>query len=415
MSIYYVRTDGNNGNTGLVNSAASPNGAFRSVQKGIDVMVAGDTCNVVSGTYLASDVSGGTQLTNVVGNVSSAKASGTALAPITLKSLVTGAVRLTVPSIAGVQNSGIVISRPYWIIDGFEISGGASTDIGAAHHGVDVTTGSDNSIIRHNLLHHIGNVCTDTIFGEEGIYANGGSNVTIDGNTFHDIGRNFSHTFDPTSFCNTTVEAATHNHDHGIYTDVSATNVLIINNLFYNTLHGWGVQIKGNSSAKVYNNTFYGANPNNTYPGQLVFDNGTHSNTDIANNIAYQPGGYTPGFIFYFDTAGPYSNVTVRNNLVYQGVLTALNLTGNAQPAGVTASGNIVNATNPNLVDPVNHDFRLQASSASALNAGLTLVQVTADFLGVARPQGAGYDIGAYEFSSTDTTPPAAPINLRIV
>jgi hypothetical protein len=48
------------------------------------------------------------------------------------------------------------------------------------------------------------------------------------------------------------------------------------------------------------------------------------------------------------------------------------------------------------FVDPDNYDFTLKVGS-SARNAGATVASVTTDLLGVPRPQGTAYDIGALE------------------
>jgi hypothetical protein len=53
-------------------------------------------------------------------------------------------------------------------------------------------------------------------------------------------------------------------------------------------------------------------------------------------------------------------------------------------------------STNPRLVNPP-ADFHLQSNSP-AINAGQTLPSVTVDFEGTTRPQGLGYDIGAFEY-----------------
>ena len=51
----------------------------------------------------------------------------------------------------------------------------------------------------------------------------------------------------------------------------------------------------------------------------------------------------------------------------------------------------------PKFVDPANDDYHLQLGSP-AVDAG-TNSSVTADMDGIHRPQGTGYDIGAYEFA----------------
>lgn len=58
-------------------------------------------------------------------------------------------------------------------------------------------------------------------------------------------------------------------------------------------------------------------------------------------------------------------------------------------------------------------DFRLKSGSP-AIDTGFTLAEVTTDFLGVPRPQGPKYDIGAYEYSVDTDQPPAAPTGLQI-
>jgi hypothetical protein len=60
-----------------------------------------------------------------------------------------------------------------------------------------------------------------------------------------------------------------------------------------------------------------------------------------------------------------------------------------------TATGQDANSiiSNPLL----RSDYGLQASSP-AKDAGTSLSQVTNDYLGVSRPQGSGYDMGAFEY-----------------
>src|SRR5947209_5569174 len=55
---------------------------------------------------------------------------------------------------------------------------------------------------------------------------------------------------------------------------------------------------------------------------------------------------------------------------------------------------------NPQFVNFAGRDFHLQSTSP-LINRGTTDPQVTNDYDGVARPQGSGYDIGTFEYSST--------------
>ena len=65
----------------------------------------------------------------------------------------------------------------------------------------------------------------------------------------------------------------------------------------------------------------------------------------------------------------------------------------------------------PGFVDAGNRDFRL-GSNSRAIDAGLSLADVTNDRLGASRPQGNGYDIGVYESGGSSGgggSPPVTP------
>ena len=69
------------------------------------------------------------------------------------------------------------------------------------------------------------------------------------------------------------------------------------------------------------------------------------------------------------------------------------------------------------FINAAGDDYRL-SSTSTAIDAGVALAGVTSDRLGVARPQGGGYDVGAFERvnSTADVTPPVvvppAPITV---
>ena len=62
------------------------------------------------------------------------------------------------------------------------------------------------------------------------------------------------------------------------------------------------------------------------------------------------------------------------------------------------------------FVNAAGHEYRL-ASGAGAIDSGEAIADVTIDRIGVARPQGQGYDVGAYERTdgSPNPTPPPPP------
>jgi parallel beta-helix repeat protein len=68
------------------------------------------------------------------------------------------------------------------------------------------------------------------------------------------------------------------------------------------------------------------------------------------------------------------------------------------QAACATCTGNV--SGDPLFTNAGSEDFTLQAGS-SAINVGLTIGTITTDFAGTTRPQGAAYEIGAYEFTES--------------
>jgi hypothetical protein len=65
------------------------------------------------------------------------------------------------------------------------------------------------------------------------------------------------------------------------------------------------------------------------------------------------------------------------------------------------------------FVNAASYDFHLQAGSP-AIDAGLTISQIVNDCDGTLRLQGARYDIGAYEYTSSPIPMTPPPRNLRI-
>jgi len=254
------------------------------------------------------------------------------------------------------------ISTNYVRVEGFEMKG-------SNHYGVDPSTGTHDIQIAGNNIHDVGRYCESSGIGLSAIDAYS-DNLIIEGNWVHDIGRFAA----GENGCQPGNDYWM-NHDHGVYNG-QGTNVIIRNNVFYNITRGWGIQRYGSSVDQLYivNNTFAFPNPNRD--GQIILAAST-TNLVIENNIFYLPG----------------QNIGISGTV--SGALIDHNLSTGAVGGGGIGS-NIEN-TDPIFVNPSALDFRLQASSP-AINAGIALSIVLNDFFGTPRPQGAGYDIGAYEF-----------------
>jgi hypothetical protein len=156
-------------------------------------------------------------------------------------------------------------------------------------------------------------------------------------------------------------------------------DIVICNNEF-RAATSWGVDaFNGIRDVKVYNNLFLDVTG---YP--VGINQGASG--EVKNNIFYN----SPGW----DSATP-ASIGTKNIWYTPG-----------RSLGGRFSGDIVNV-DPLFVNVGNSDFHLRAGSP-AIDTGVSLTAVPVDMDGKARPQGAGWDIGPYEFgaSAPDTNAP---------
>lgn len=152
----------------------------------------------------------------------------------------------------------------------------------------------------------------------------------------------------------------------------TAKNVSVVNNLFYrtNTFNTQdAIQVENSlnrvgDNVTIYNNMFIGCG-----------DNNLHGWYEVAPGVAYAAD-YN-----YVAKSGSYGPMT-----------------GFGEPNGI-------NGGNPLFFNPTLHDFRT-ATGSPAIDKGKQLSSVPNDLAGVARPQGTRWDIGPYEFLSTQSIPP---------
>jgi len=166
-----------------------------------------------------------------------------------------------------------------------------------------------------------------------------------------------------------------------------ATNITIRNNIVVihrGTETGGG----GCSHLKVMNNVFVGSlNYTGGWPGGVMLERAP--NSIVRNNIIFNQVNQA-----IYLTGTTFDGLDIGNNLVYN--------SDGSTPSAYTYTNwsSDLWGVNPLFVDPDNGDYHLQAGSP-AIDAGYDLTgMVTDDYEGNPRPQGAGYDIGAYETSS---------------
>ncbi len=347
----YVATTGSD-STGN-GSSSSP---WQTIQHAADNASAGDVVCVADGTY--SSCSTGSSIAYV-------SHSGSSGNPITFESQNKWGAKLTG---TGSCQYGFQLYGSYINVKDFDISGFA---VDAGGQGIILAGGSNHTITGNNI-HNIANYNSTSGYGMNGIYVYQNSSYdTVDGNVFHDIGRTGSFTYWA---------------DHGIYSD-GASNQTYENNVFYNITHGWGVQIGSHAQSNmlVINNTFDIANPNAT--GDIVMES-VCTNCRIANNIFYNPS--TACISNYSSLSG--GSYTIDDNDCTLGTLVS--------PSGTfytTSNNHLSLSTSGLMLSPSSHDYHLVGGSP-AIDVGSSTNAPNHDYDGVARPQGGGYDIGAYEY-----------------
>src|SRR5437870_323841 len=151
------------------------------------------------------------------------------------------------------------------------------------------------------------------------------------------------------------------------------------------------------AAVQISNNTLYdcGARRSLDSGGMTTGTNGAIA-VAMKNNIFFLLPGET-----YFTTSSNAANVTGSNNLFFGAAAGPKFLTGN------------VNA-DPKFANTGTLNLRLLPGSP-AIDAGINS-GINTDFDGVARPKGAAFDIGAFEFPGPTTAQqPNPPANLRAV
>lgn len=169
-------------------------------------------------------------------------------------------------------------------------------------------------------------------------------------------------------------------------------HIYIYSNIFRTGIYNiYSVFQVGHSSQNQFNSN----NLKNVYIINNIFCSVTTSNIDMAqiNKISYEEGSFFVNNNAYYRTAGTL-RITWNGTSYYT--------------SSPTYWGNNPIFTNPMFINNVNQggDFHLQTTSP-CIDIGDDTIVPSFDFDRVSRPQGSGYDIGAYEFvSEFDTNPP---------
>ena len=400
--------------------------AYNTIQKGVDVLVAGDTLHLRAGTYRAGRVQVGSD--------------GTQAAPVTIQSYLNETVNLKPPTPGcDVWNPACgpffqMFAANWVIFDGLNFDGEFTSNcpLGSACEQLPNRTGysSHMGIFSHGL----GSNITVSNCEFQG-FAHAGLKGDIDGwlieyNHFHDIGLS--------------------RYDHAFYSVAGSSGTFRYNRI--NGIAGYGVHSFSNGANSqgawdVYYNIFrnYGTDPGNfdaacivsvssdlTFVGNVCDDgsqgvfafNNNLDNWYVANNIIMNQ-----SFYDIFLTGSNLTNSTFINNYY-----SAQGLFG-PHPicSGCAAASAAFDDIPPNLTGTVPtfvvatptawHEYRSAAGSI-VIDAGVTLSSVFGTALDPTdttwppslvnqSTNGSGWEIGPFVHLGSPVIPPSAPQNLR--
>jgi len=176
----------------------------------------------------------------------------------------------------------------------------------------------------------------------------------------------------------------------GVYNSGTVTNCTVYGNSSPGNWYGGG-GIYNDSYGMVTNCTVYGNSATND-GGGIYNSSGTVTNCTVYGNRATNYGG------------GIFNSGTVTNCIAWGNNTDIENSGGEVKYScfggGTSGEGNI--AVDPMFVnvsgdDPTKWDLRLQPNSP-CIDKGTSEGAPDYDILGVKRPQGSGYDMGAYEY-----------------
>jgi parallel beta-helix repeat protein len=189
------------------------------------------------------------------------------------------------------------------------------------------------------------------------------------------------------------------------------TNYLIEGNRIFNGT-GFGIALLGQNGTVVRNNIIYNmATSGIGLYGDVGINN---ANLRIYNNTLYRNAGNV--------SIGQTNGIILRNNLVF-GDSTGGNQMDAWSSTGIDSDYNlmaptgagftegthsrVVTSTSGIVVNPANGDF-YQVSGSPVIDKGadLSATGFAIDFSGIFRPQGAAWDIGAYEYGTNRPSPP---------
>ena len=280
----------------------------------------------------------------------------------------------TVKSGVGVWASNNVL------VDGNDIAlaCNAHSNYSASEENISIAAQSSNVEVKNNIVHQAANI-PDGYAGGEGINVKDGAHdVKIHNNIVHLDERQDGLPSNRLAF--------------GLDGWSSETyNVSFYNNVAYNNLYGFVIESERGGTVhdiQVYNNIAYNNGTGFLIPNWVQNETSLKKNVYFINNTSYKN---TTGFNI---NSVKIENIVIRNNIIWESG-TVIRIGSTIPTSHITADHNLI-GVDPKFVNPAGANFHLQSGSP-AINSGSSLGAPSSDFDNNPRPQGAGYDIGAFE------------------
>jgi hypothetical protein len=389
---YYVRTDGNDSNSGTSNTSG---GAWRTISKAASTVVAGDTVNVAVGSYAESvtESSSGTSASRITYNL----ASGVVVVGNLILSgnYITWIGGKCSPTSAGPYYA-VNLSGSYLIVSNIEVTAygavasdqatgigilGSNIELDDAHihdmNDIDAFhVWGQNNVIRRALVHGIVQVNYAQNHTDQFQTWGNGSDC------FNIYWVNCTFTNNNCQFGNTENDGYSNLHDwyyiNCVFQNVSGTFFSgLAKTKFYNCLFD---NVLGDPLSNVI--TFYGITGYSSV------------GSEVQNCVFYRCGG---GIGF---NGSSQSDITATHNYIG---------TSSFGTQGDWVGSSSVNGGNPQFANVSAMDYRIGSGSV-LIAAGVNLSSVlspafTADRAQATRPSTGAWDIGPYQFASPITNP----------
>jgi len=226
-------------------------------------------------------------------------------------------------------------------------------------------------------------------FAADGIYVDGGTQITIERNLVHNV--------------DLAIEMASEHSGHVTSYVTARSNLVYRANSAGISIGGYAASVGGTDHCTVVNNTLFMDDTKNTGSGEFqiqfyatnnIFENNIVNATTqglfVHNFTDSSPSPATVDYNLYFSSTGSSAGIWDWNGAKYTGFAAYQSATGQDAHSSFA---------NPLFLSASIPDLQVQPSSP-AVNAGINLgasVVGTLDFAGNPRVQGANIDIGAYE------------------